>query len=136
MMKRLSKQECLSLLEQCQVGHLGCISERGPYIVPVHYIFHDGDLYLHSRMGEKIRLMRQNSAVCLQVEKVEDASQWRSAMALGRYEEVSDADQRQWFNRRILTRFPHLTPVESIDAQGEIVIFRIRIEEVSGVGEG
>ena len=139
MFTHLSKKESESLLQECYIGHLGCISERGPYVVPVHYVFHDGNLYIHSRMGDKIRALRQNPQVCLQVEKVQDVDHWRSAIAFGKYEEVRAADERAWFNRRILVCFPHLTPVESLPAAGEddeIIIFRIRVEEITGIREG
>jgi uncharacterized protein len=135
---QLNKEESESLLRDCHIGHLGCIRERGPYVVPAHYIFHDGDLYLHSRVGEKIRALRQIPKVCMQVEEVRDAYHWRSVIAFGKYEEITSADERAWFNRRILVRFPHLTPVESIAVDGEAndtVIFRIRVEEITGVGE-
>jgi uncharacterized protein len=139
MIKQLSPEESKALLKECYIGHLGCITERDPYVVPVHYIFHKGDLYLHSRVGEKILALRQNPRVCLQVEEVRDGDHWRSAIAFGKYEEITDAYERAWFNRRILTRFPHLTPVESIPADGDpidVVIFRIRVEKMTGVGEG
>jgi uncharacterized protein len=139
MVRQLSAEDAKSLVEEGHIGHLGCITERGPYVVPVHYIFHTGDLYLHSRLGEKIRAMRQNPAICVQVEALRDATHWRSAIAFGTYEEITDPDECTWFNRRILTRFPHLTPVESLAVDGEqndIVIFRIRVEEINGVGEG
>ena len=83
MFTHLSKKESESLLQEGHIGHLGCISERGPYVVPVHYIFHDGNLYIHSRMGDKIRALRQNPQVCLQVEKVQDVNHWSSAIAFG-----------------------------------------------------
>jgi nitroimidazol reductase NimA-like FMN-containing flavoprotein (pyridoxamine 5'-phosphate oxidase superfamily) len=75
----------------------------------------------------------------LQVDKLENAYTWRSAIAFGQYEEITSPDERYWFMRCILVRFPHLTPVESIaseEEQDKIVIFRIRIEAVSAVGEG
>jgi nitroimidazol reductase NimA-like FMN-containing flavoprotein (pyridoxamine 5'-phosphate oxidase superfamily) len=135
---QLSAEEAESLLSESHIGHMGCITERGPYVVPVHYIFHDGNLYMHSRVGEKIRALRENLRVCLQVEKVEDVYHWRSAIAFGKYEEITSADERAWFNRRILVRFPHLTPVESFptDSQNDVVIFRIRVEEITGIREG
>lgn len=136
---QLSKKESESLLQEGHIGHLGCVTERGPYVVPVHYIFHDGNLYIHSRVGEKIRALRLNPRVCLQVEEVQDATHWRSAIAFGAYEEITTADERAWFNRRILVCLPHLTPVESFPATGEqndIVIFRIRVEEMTGLREG
>jgi uncharacterized protein len=137
MLVPLSAQESESFLSDCQIGHMGCVTERGPYVIPAHYIFHDGNLYLHSRVGEKIRALRENPRICMQVEEVQDAYHWRSVIAFGKYEEITSSDERAWFNRRILVRFPHLTPVESlpVDRPNDIVIFRIRVEEITGIRE-
>jgi nitroimidazol reductase NimA-like FMN-containing flavoprotein (pyridoxamine 5'-phosphate oxidase superfamily) len=139
MLKRLNEEEAKSLLSEGSIGHLGCVTKQGPYVVPVNYIFHDGNIYVHSLMGDKILSLRENPKVCLQVEKLENEYSWRSAIAFGKYEEITNPDERYWFTRRILVRFPHLTPVESIASEAEhdkVVIFRIRIEQVSAVGEG
>jgi hypothetical protein len=139
MLKRFTEEEARSLLNDSCLGHLGCITEKGPYIVPINYIFHEGNIYVHSLKGAKIEALRQNPKVCLQVDCLETEYKWRSAIAFGKYEELTNPDERYWFMRRILVRFPHLTPVESIasaDDQDKIVIFRIRIESLSAVGEG
>jgi len=76
--------------------------------------------------------------VCLQVDDIVDQFNWRSAIAFGHYEEVTEADERDWAVRRLLSRFPHLTPVESVpvhDGQSSVVVFRIRVEKLSGVRE-
>lgn len=139
MFRRLAKEEAQSLLDEGRTGRLGCITERGPYVVPISYLFHDGDIYAHSAVGEKIHALRRDPRACFQVDEVRDEYRWRSVIAFGSYEEVTDATERESFKRRILTRFPHLTPVESLasDAGGrEVVIFRIHVDAVTGVGEG
>jgi nitroimidazol reductase NimA-like FMN-containing flavoprotein (pyridoxamine 5'-phosphate oxidase superfamily) len=73
------------------------------------------------------------------VDEVKDSYHSRSALAFGLYEEVTDEQERRWAIRRLLSRFPNLTPVESVpvhDGQSSVIVFRIRIEELSGVGEG
>jgi nitroimidazol reductase NimA-like FMN-containing flavoprotein (pyridoxamine 5'-phosphate oxidase superfamily) len=73
------------------------------------------------------------------VDEVKDGYHWRSALAFGLYEEVTDEPERKWAMRRLLSRFPQLTPVESVpvhDGQSSVIVFRVRIEEMSGVGEG
>jgi nitroimidazol reductase NimA-like FMN-containing flavoprotein (pyridoxamine 5'-phosphate oxidase superfamily) len=138
MIRRLSEAQALALLSEGSVGHLGCVTERGPYVVPVNYIFHEGNIYIHSLMGIKIQTLRQNPKTCFQVDQSEDEYSWRSAIAFGRYEEITDAEERCAFMRRYLTRFPHLTPVESADFDAPPdngIIFRIRVEQVSAVAE-
>ena len=138
MIRPLRKNEARALLGEARIGRLGCVDDDGPYVVPVNYIFHDGDIYIHSLLGRKIKALRANPRACLQVDDIRDECHWRSALAFGRYEEVTDEGERRRAARRLLSRFPQLTPVESVpahDGQSSVIIFRIRVEEIGGVGE-
>jgi nitroimidazol reductase NimA-like FMN-containing flavoprotein (pyridoxamine 5'-phosphate oxidase superfamily) len=138
-LRQLTQEETRSLLRERTIGHLGCIDNGTPYVVPVSYVLDGNNLYSHSLIGRKIKSLRQNPRACLQVDQVEDEYYWRSALAFGVYEEVTDQQERDWAMRRLLSRFPHLTPVESVpvhDGQSSVIVFRIRIDEISGVGEG
>ena len=139
MIRRLGKEETHSLLAESRIGRLGCIDAGAPYVVPVSYVFDGDSVYIHSLIGRKIRAMRENPRICLQVDQVDNDCRWRSAIAFGTYQEVTNEQERNWAARRLLARFPHLTPVESVpvhDGQSSVIIFRIRVEEVGGVGEG
>jgi len=134
----LSQDEARALLSEACTGRLGCVVDGGPYVVPVNYVFHDDSVYVHSLPGRKIKALRANPRACLQVDDIRDAYHWRSAIAFGRYEEITNDGERQWAMRRLLMRFPHLTPVESVpvhDGQSSVILFRIRVEEMTGVGE-
>ncbi len=138
MIKHLSNEEARALLGECRLGRLGCVDDGGPYVVPVNYVFHDDKIYVHSLPGRKIKALRENPRACLQVDEIKDANHWRSAIAFGRFEEVTDEGERDGAVRRFLSAFPNLTPVESVpvhDGQSSVIIFRIRVEEVSGVAE-
>ena len=138
MIKPLTDKQARALLAECRTGRLGCIADGGPYVVPVSYIFARDSIYIHSLPGRKIKALRDNPRACLQVDEIKDAYNWRSALAFGHYEEITDEAERYWAVRRLLARFPTLTPVESVpvhDGQSSVIIFRIRVEEVSGVGE-
>lgn len=138
MIRPLSNEEARALLARCRTGRLGCIADGGPYVVPVSYIFHGDSIYIHSLLGRKIKALRENPRACLQVDEIKDEYNWRSAIAFGVYEEITDEAERYLALRRLLSRFPALTPVESVpvhDGQSSMIMFRIRVEEVSGVGE-
>jgi nitroimidazol reductase NimA-like FMN-containing flavoprotein (pyridoxamine 5'-phosphate oxidase superfamily) len=107
-------------------------------VVPINYVLDGESIYVHSLPGRKLVALRANPRACLQVDKVIDAYHWSSAIAFGVFEEVTDTKERDQALRALLTSFPTLTPVESVpvhDGQSSVIIFRIRIREVSGVGE-
>ena len=65
---------------------------------------------------------------------------WTSVLAFGNYEEVIDLNERDSIRRSLLKEFPMLTPVESAVAEDvnapEIIVFRIRVDRITGVSEG
>ena len=138
MIKPLSSEEARALVREGRTGRLGCVIEEGPYVVPVSYIFEGDSIYVHSLMGQKIRAMRADPRVCLQVDEIKDEYHWKSALAFGEYEEITDSVERARVLDRLLKRFPHLTPIESVpvhDGQSSVIVFSIRVREVTGVGE-
>ncbi|HLG17871.1 MAG TPA: pyridoxamine 5'-phosphate oxidase family protein [Blastocatellia bacterium] len=128
----------MMLLRRGRIGRLGCVDQSAPYVVPVCYVYSDDSIYVHSLPGRKVRALRENPRACLQVDAVIDEFHWRSAIAFGRFEEITDPGDRDRAFSLLLASFPHLTPVESLpvhDGQSSVIVFRIRVEEVSGVYE-
>jgi len=111
-----------------------------PYVVPLNCHLEGDYLYSHSLVGLKIAGLRENPNACVQVDEIESDLRWRSAIAFGRYEEITKPDDRADILNTLLRRFPMLTPVESamaVDASTpEVIVFRIKIERLTGVSEG
>lgn len=139
MFVRLSEDESRGVLNAARVARLGCIVEDGPYIVPINYYLEDGCAYSHSLPGLKISALRDNPSACLQVDEVESDIHWKSVLAFGRYEEISNPSERSKTLGKLLNRFPMLTPVESAIAEdagpSPVIVYRIRINKITGVAE-
>lgn len=139
MLLKLNDEQASQLFASGGVARLGCIVDGGPYIVPINYFFEDGCAYSHSLPGLKITALRENPQACLQVDKIEGDYRWVSVLAFGRYEEVANPTDRKIVLGKLLKRFPALTPVESVIAQDAspppVVVFRIRIDRLTGVAE-
>lgn len=139
-MKTLVEEEARALLSASRIGRLGCIDNGEPYVVPINYVFEEGSIYSHSLPGRKIDAMRAHPRACLQVDQIADDFHWRSAIAYGDFEEIRVSSDRRSILGKLLARFPLLTPVESVMAQDagapDPVVFRIRIDRLTGVAEG
>jgi len=140
MISVLDNQEARKVLQSARLARLGCIVNGEPYIVPINYNFEDDCLYSHSLPGTKINGLRQNPRACVQVDEIESDLHWRSAIAFGKFEEITKQNERAEVLAKLLKRFPMLTPVESaITTDGgapEVIVFRIKIDRVTGVSEG
>ena len=139
MMKMLNNDEARHLFQAARVGRLGCIVNGEPYVVPVSYHLEGDSLYSHSLAGLKITGLRENPSACVQVDEIESDLHWRSAIAFGKYEEITKPNERADILNKLLHKFPMLTPVESAIAvdgsPSEVIVFRIRIERLTGVSE-
>lgn len=140
MMKMLSSAEARRLFHAARVVRLGCIVNGEPYVVPINCYLEGEYLYSHSLSGMKISGLRENPHACVQVDEIESDLSWRSAIAFGKYEEITKPNERTDALSKLLRHFPLLTPVESaiaVDASpAEVIIFRIKIERLTGVSEG
>ena len=127
------------MLGTAGIARLGCIVDGEPYIVPINYYFEDDCAHSHSLPGLKISALRENPRACLQLDEIESDSSWRCVLAYGNYEEITNPAERKNILGKLIKRFPMLTPVESAIAEDagppSVIVFRIRIDRVTGVGE-
>jgi nitroimidazol reductase NimA-like FMN-containing flavoprotein (pyridoxamine 5'-phosphate oxidase superfamily) len=140
MMKMLCDVEARKLFQFARVARLGCIVNGEPYVVPINCHLEGDYLYSHSLPGLKISGLRENGRACVQVDEIESDLHWRSAIAFGKFEEITKPTERHDVLTALLKKFPLLTPVESaiaLDGEAvEVIVFKIRIERLTGVSEG
>lgn len=134
---KLKDTDALMLLHEETLGRLGCIASGWPYVVPVNYFFDGKDIFVHTLPGKKIDALRANPRVCMQVDAIKDSYNWRSVIAYGTFEEVSDEETRENVLTKLYRHLPHMTPVESrlVNGMKETIVFRIKVEEVTGLAE-
>src|SRR6187397_1107141 len=98
----LTQAECREVLTRVSHGRLACVSGHQPYIVPVAiYLDPDEDfVYGFSTLGQKIRWMRANPRVCIEVEEIVSRTQWTTVVAFGRYQEIPRAGVGAALRRR------------------------------------
>lgn len=75
------------LISQC-IGRLGCINGKQPYIVPVTYAFDGTSIIGQTHEGMKLKLMRENPAICFQVDLISNMANWQSVMITGTFKEL------------------------------------------------
>ena len=145
MVGQLSTSEIEELLGAEVVARIGCHAGGRTYVVPVTYAYDGEGICFQSHDGLKMRMMRENPSVCVEVEHVDDLANWRSVIAWGHCEVlVGDAATAAF--ARIRARLqavrpgqttpagedlhPGETPVRSGNGQGTIC--RIDLVEKTG----
>jgi len=134
----MSSREIQDLLQQVGYGHLGCICGEHPYVVPMNYYLTGSDIYLFTTEGLKTQYMDANPEVCLQVEDVHDLQHWRSVVATGRVERLTEAQDIDRVMKLVQEHNPTLSPAISrtwIDVWGRAnirAIYRMYPNEMNG----
>jgi len=134
---KLGNTDALVILREGTLGRLGCIAEGWPYVVPVNYYFDGENIYIHTLPGKKLDALRANPRVCLQVDEIKDSYNWRSVIAYGTFEEISNEETQENVLTKLYSRLPHMTPVESRLVKGMkgTIVFRVKVEEAPGMAE-
>lgn len=144
MFGELTSQEIETLIHDHIVGRLACFDEGVGYIVPVSYAYDGSYIYVRSKEGMKIQMMRKNPKVCFQVDKMLDMANWQSAVMWGEYEELKSEKERNMAIKKLMDRIlpvissetMHLSPQWPFhpDEIGSVkgVIFRIKLNNKTG----
>jgi uncharacterized protein len=137
----LNPDECVAILKRTNLGRLGGARFDQPYIVPIHFSFDEGRncLYAFSTIGQKVKWMRANPKVCLEVEEITDKNHWTTVLVTGRYEEIDQDPDHEEARRRAEALFqqrrewwlPGAAKVPSHEHHA-IVVYRIQIDRLTG----
>ena len=120
------------LLRTAIVGRIACcahgeVGDGRPYLVPLAYGYDGEAVYAHSGPGRKLDLMRTEPRVTFEVDHAEAPDRWRSVIAEGEFEEITDPDRRS-HALRVIYPAPAAVP----DLGSHTVVFRIRLTARSG----
>jgi nitroimidazol reductase NimA-like FMN-containing flavoprotein (pyridoxamine 5'-phosphate oxidase superfamily) len=145
MLGELSEIQIESLLKQQVIGRIACQAEGNVYIVPVNYVYDGTYIYGHSSIGKKIEMMRKNPEVCFEADDIQSVFRWQSVIAWGRFEEITDANEKQQAMQRLIHRIMPLSdnPTDhpshgitendsDIGTRVELIVYRIKVSKKTG----
>lgn len=136
MLGELNDRQIEDLLHGEVIARIGCLDGDRVYVVPVTYAYDGTHVWGHSMDGAKLAAMRAHPEVCVEVEHVDDLSNWRSVIAWGTFEECSGDDWQAGMALLVERIMPLLTfpPHQKPDPQGPKtgIVYRIKLTSKSG----
>lgn len=139
---RLGEEECFGVLARMGVGRLACARDNQPYVVPAYFAVSGHAIYSFALPGQKIRWMRENPKICLEVDEVTARDDWTSVIVMGRYQELAEgidfqserALAQHLFQRRPMWWEPGATSLENHDGSGGYrpIVYQMVVASVSG----
>src|SRR5687768_361135 len=89
----LTASEIENVLSGQILGHIGCHHNNKTYVVPISYAYDGTNIYCHSFEGMKTDMMRSNPSVCIQVDDMNNMSDWKSVVCWGEARELIDENE-------------------------------------------
>jgi nitroimidazol reductase NimA-like FMN-containing flavoprotein (pyridoxamine 5'-phosphate oxidase superfamily) len=146
MIKNLEDKEMKFILENNYIGHLSYIYQNKPYVVPITYYYDkpSNAIIGYSSEGHKIKAMRENSAVSLQVSEISTVNNWKSILVHGKFEQHFGSNAKAYLHAFSLgvkdvimekerTKLDFLSEFSSKIYKGESpVVYLIKIENITG----
>ena len=136
--RELNDREIEKLIARLDYGHLACCSDGQPYVVPIHYAFENGYIFLYTTHGKKTEILSKNPRICLQIEDIKNNEEWSSAVIYGEAQELRDENERAAAVESVIRVNPTLTPAVSIHwmdnwvRENIEVVYRITPLEMTG----
>lgn len=146
MRRNLKEKECIELLSNNYIGHLGYLSGSYPYVVPITYYYDEAThtITSYSSEGHKIDGMRRYPMVSLCVDDINSVSDWESVLVHGTFTELTGIDAKHMLRefsegvKSIINRTPEKNAQfisefsAKIEKEKTPLVFRIQIEEITG----
>lgn len=144
MFETLNNGQIENVISENFVGRLGCHADDKTYVVPVSYAYDGKYIYVRSFEGLKINIMRKNPKVCFQVDSLKDMADWKSVIAWGTFQELTNEEDRKEGLKILISRIlptissetMKLSPVWPFPTDDftkiEGIVFRIQLTEKTG----
>ena len=144
MLGELTKQQIDNVLQSQFVGRIGCCVNNHVYVVPVTFAYDGSYIYVTSKEGMKIDIMRKNPQVCIEVDVIENMANWRSVILWGEYQELSDDRERKKATKILADKVLPLITSETmrpkrqtmspaiVEKERKSIVYRILITKKSG----
>jgi hypothetical protein len=149
---RQALEELLHRAPVCRIGLTAAASntdangrsfEDYPYVVPVHFVYSEGRIYIHSSPdGRKMDSLRRNPRVCVEVDEYlglissekpcSYSSRYRSLIAFGRARVVEAEKEKLRALQLLMSKYAGRSFDFSQKEVDRVAIVEIRLEQATG----
>ena len=135
--RSLDRAEIDALLARHNVGRIAYTFRDRVDVEPINYVYHDGWIYLRTGAGSKLTTLARHPWVAFEVDEVDGAFDWRSAVVHSTVYELTpggtEAQARLYEEAvEILRVLIPETFTEADPVPERNVILRMKVEEVNG----
>lgn len=111
--REMTKPEIEDFLTSEVTGRLAMAVDNSPYVVPLAYVYMDGEIYIHwfGQAGKKADMLDCNSKVCFEVDTYSrDHLDRQSVIIEGKAAKVTDRKTIKRFLLELAKKYPEFVP--------------------------
>lgn len=83
-MDTLTAEQCQALLEESHVGHIGVVTDEGPYVTPISYVVIGSQIAFRTAPGRRTEAIQGDPRVSIEVSKYDmGTGDWSSVIVSG-----------------------------------------------------
>lgn len=90
----LTHDECLRILEEGYIAHIGVEADGEPYVTPMSYALVGGNVCFRTGPGKRVEALRENPHCCIEITILREGHAWESILFWGDATFVEDPNQR------------------------------------------
>ena len=89
-MRELALDDCWKIIHEERVAHVALVDGGEPYVTPLSYVIHDGDLVFRTVAGRRVEALRRSPRVCVEISRDTPGEGWESVVLWGTARFVDD----------------------------------------------
>ena len=132
----MDPSEIEDLLKRSTVGRLAVLTDEGPYVIPLGYVYEGGKIGFHSSYkGRKVESFNRDRRVCFEVDEANrEITEYKSVLVFGRIEKTEDREIKLKVLRSLVEKYPteRRRKIDFKDCVDEAAVFLIASEKVTG----
>ncbi|WP_141432484.1 pyridoxamine 5'-phosphate oxidase family protein [Bacillus sp. 03113] len=112
----LDPEKIYSFLEQAKTGYLGLADTKGPYVIPLNFVWTNGNIYFHGASeGRKMEILIENPSACFTISEdygtmahpipAHTDTAYMSTMLFGKIELITDIDEAVLAMQKMLDKY-------------------------------
>ncbi len=143
----MNDEDARQFLSAQREGRLATCNLAGqPYITPVNYVFHGGNIYFHSKLdGRKLENIAANNRVCFEVSETAKltvtndrpcscSTRYTSVLAFGVARIIADEAEKVALLNLLVERYAAGQPFQPVEEKhaATCAVVEIAVEQISG----
>jgi len=132
----MDQAEIEDLLKRSLVGRLAVVTDDGPYLIPLGYVYENGKIGFHSsRKGRKVECFSKDQRVCFEVDEANpEITLYKSVLVFGQIEKTEDREIKLQILKRLVEKYPteRRKKIDFKDCVDEAAVFLITPEKTTG----